>query len=283
MLDAITAAPAFVRNGRMDILAANQPRPCPLLAARSTARTARRTRRASSSSTLAPPTSSPTGSRSQTDAVAVLRAEAGRNPYDRGLSDLIGELSTRSENFRTRWATHNVRYHDTGPKRFHHPLVGELELTYEAMKLVADPGLTLFVYTAEPGSRSEQALNLLASWAATPWSRRRRIGAIARRGGCPTPIPSAGAVMSTRSSASIAVAPLPSCSATALDPVDPACERRDAVAVGGKGAGGRLTDARRRTGDDREAAGVLIGAHVVELSLSAGFDSSTANDDESSR
>jgi transcriptional regulator with XRE-family HTH domain len=102
------------------------------------------------------------------DVVAVLRAEAGRDPYDRDLSDLIGELSTRSELFRTLWAAHNVRRHDTGLKRFHHPAVGELSLTFEAMELVADPGLTMFVYTADPGSKSEQALNLLASWTATP-------------------------------------------------------------------------------------------------------------------
>ncbi len=76
--------------------------------------------------------------------------------------------STRSELFRTLWAAHNVRTHDTGTKRVQHPLVGELDLSFEAMELVADPGLTMFVYTAEPGSRSEQALNLLASWSATP-------------------------------------------------------------------------------------------------------------------
>jgi hypothetical protein len=102
------------------------------------------------------------------DVVAILRAEAGRDPYDRELSDLIGELSTRSEPFRTLWAAHNVRTHDTGIKRFHHPVVGELTVGFEAMELVADPGLTMFVYTAEPGSKSEQSLNLLASWTATP-------------------------------------------------------------------------------------------------------------------
>jgi hypothetical protein len=102
-----------------------------------------------------------------TDAVAILRSEAGRDPYDRGLSDLVGELSTRSETFRTRWAAHNVRFHDTGSKRFRHPVVGELSLTFETMELSADPGLKLFVYTAEVGSKSEEALNLLASWAAT--------------------------------------------------------------------------------------------------------------------
>jgi hypothetical protein len=102
------------------------------------------------------------------DVVAVLRAEAGRNPYDRELSDLVGELSTRSEHFRTLWAAHNVRTHDSGVKKMFHPLVGQLELGYEAMELVADPGLTMWIYSAEPASRSQEALNLLASWAATP-------------------------------------------------------------------------------------------------------------------
>src|SRR4029453_11198557 len=97
----------------------------------------------------------------------MLRAEAGRDPYDRGLSDLVGELSTRSEDFRVRWAAHDVRFHDTGVKKFHHQVVGDLTLTYESMELAADPGLTLFAYTAEAGSKSEEALNLLASWAAT--------------------------------------------------------------------------------------------------------------------
>src|SRR6266849_6709589 len=101
------------------------------------------------------------------DAVAVLRSEAGRNPYDRDLSDLIGELSTQSEAFRTRWAAHNVRYHDTGVKRVHHPVVGHLELTFETLQLSADEGLLMFVYSAEVGSKSEEALNLLASWSAT--------------------------------------------------------------------------------------------------------------------
>jgi len=102
------------------------------------------------------------------DVVAILRTQAGRDPYDRDLSNLVGELSTRSELFRTLWAAHNVRTHDTGTKHMHHPLVGELDLSFEAMELVADPGLTMFVHTAEPASKAEQALNLLASWAATP-------------------------------------------------------------------------------------------------------------------
>jgi transcriptional regulator with XRE-family HTH domain len=102
------------------------------------------------------------------DLVAALRSMAGRNPYDRALSDLVGELSTRSDAFRTWWAAHNVRYHQTGTKRLHHPVVGELELSYEVMEPAADPGLRLAIFTAEPGSRSEEALGLLASWAATP-------------------------------------------------------------------------------------------------------------------
>lgn len=100
------------------------------------------------------------------DCVAFLRAEAGRDPYDKDLSDLIGELSTRSEDFRRRWAAHDVRYHRTGRKRLHHPLVGDLELDYEAFELPADPGQRINVYTAPPGSASEQALGLLASWSA---------------------------------------------------------------------------------------------------------------------
>src|SRR5215217_4240073 len=76
------------------------------------------------------------------DIVAILHAEAGRNPYDRGLTDLVGELSTRSEEFRSRWAAHNVRFHRTGAKRLHHPLLGDLDLTYEAMELTADAGHT---------------------------------------------------------------------------------------------------------------------------------------------
>jgi len=106
--------------------------------------------------------------RTAKDLVAHLRSEAGRNPYDRDLSNLIGELSTRSQEFRTWWAAHNVRYHQTGVKRLHHPVVGELELSYEVMELSADSGLTISTYTAEPGSRSQQALDLLASWTATP-------------------------------------------------------------------------------------------------------------------
>ena len=100
------------------------------------------------------------------DTVALLRAEAGRSPYDRALSGLIGELSTRSEAFRQLWAAHNVRFHRTGAKRFHHRVVGDLDLAFEAMDLTTD-GLRITAYSAEPGSPSHDGLNLLASWAAT--------------------------------------------------------------------------------------------------------------------
>jgi hypothetical protein len=110
----------------------------------------------------------PDWERLASDLVAALRSQAGRNPYDRDLQDLIGELSTRSEEFRVRWAAHDVRFHRAGTKRLHHPVVGELELSYETLTLDADDGLRLALYTAEPGSASQQALDLLASWTATP-------------------------------------------------------------------------------------------------------------------
>jgi transcriptional regulator with XRE-family HTH domain len=98
--------------------------------------------------------------------VAIMRAEAGRDPHDKGLQDLVGELSTRSEVFRSLWAAHNVRTHGTGTKRFRHPLVGELTLAYEELAITAEPGQVLLIYTAEPGSPSAERLQLLASWTA---------------------------------------------------------------------------------------------------------------------
>lgn len=108
--------------------------------------------------------------RAAKDLVAHLRSEAGHDPYNRGLSDLVGELSTRSEAFRTWWAAHNVRYHQTGTKRLHHPVIGDVQLNFEVLTVAADDSLTLAIYTAEPGSRSDKALQLLSSWAATPAS-----------------------------------------------------------------------------------------------------------------
>ena len=166
MLDAMTVAPAFVRNGRMDVLAAN-----PLGHALYAEMYAgpRRPVNSARFAFLDPRATTffIDWARVADDAVAVLRGEAGRNPYDRDLSDLIGELSTQSQEFASRWAKHNVRYHDTGVKRIHHPIVGDLSLTYEALTLAADPGLTMFAYTTEPGSKSEEGLSLLASWTAS--------------------------------------------------------------------------------------------------------------------
>jgi transcriptional regulator with XRE-family HTH domain len=165
-LDAITGAAAFVSNERLDILAANQlgralyselyaapARPV------NTARFVFLDQRAEASYG--------DWDRIATETVAILRSAAGRDPYNRDLSDLVGELATQSEAFRTRWATHNVRFHNTGVKQFHHPVVGDLTLTFNRLDLVADHGLTMFTYSAEPGSRSEEALKLLGSWAAT--------------------------------------------------------------------------------------------------------------------
>ncbi|NIK61056.1 helix-turn-helix transcriptional regulator [Kribbella shirazensis] len=98
--------------------------------------------------------------------VAIMRAEAGRDPHDRGLQDLVGELSTQSETFRRLWGSHDVRTHGTGTKRFHHPEVGDLTLAYEELAITAEPGLVLIVYTAEPRSPSAEKLRLLASLAA---------------------------------------------------------------------------------------------------------------------
>jgi transcriptional regulator with XRE-family HTH domain len=102
------------------------------------------------------------------DTVATMRTYAGQNPHDKQLTDLIGELVTRSDAFRTRWSAHNVRHHRTGVKRLHHPVVGDLELQYEAMDLPADPEWFLFAYTATPGSPTDERLRLLGSLALTP-------------------------------------------------------------------------------------------------------------------
>ena len=96
--------------------------------------------------------------------VAILHTEAGRDPHDKQLHDLVGELSTRSEEFRHRWSSHNVRYHGAGTKTFRHREVGDLELAYESMDMISDPGLTLTLYAAEPASATAHALDLLASW-----------------------------------------------------------------------------------------------------------------------
>jgi transcriptional regulator with XRE-family HTH domain len=166
MLDAMTAAAAFVRNGRLDILAINplgRAFYTPLYdAAAQPVNLARYCFLDPSAEDFYPDWENAADT-----TVAILRTEAGRDPYNRALTDLVGELATRSDAFRTRWAAHDVRLHHTGAKRFHHPVVGDLTVGFNATELPADPGLTLTVYTAEPGSESADKLALLASWAAT--------------------------------------------------------------------------------------------------------------------
>jgi transcriptional regulator with XRE-family HTH domain len=165
-LDAITGAAAFVGNQRLDRLAANH------------------LGRALFSEIYAAPTRpvnsarfvflDPRAERFYYDwdrvadwCVATLRSAAGRDPHDHDLLDLVGELSTHSDAFRTRWAAHDVRFHKVGVTHFHHPVVGELTVNLNRFDLPTDDGQTLFTYTAEPGSRSEEALRLLGSWTAT--------------------------------------------------------------------------------------------------------------------
>lgn len=174
ILDSMAATPAFVLNGRLDILAAN-----PLGYALYSPMYADPVRPANHARFIFLDRRSTEfwrdWDKAANDTVSLLRAEAGRDPYDRALSDLIGELSTRSEEFRVRWAAHNVRIHTTGVKLIHHPLVGDLELPFESLPLAADPGQNLLVYTAERDSPSHDALNLLASWTtdAAPGEERR--------------------------------------------------------------------------------------------------------------
>jgi transcriptional regulator with XRE-family HTH domain len=165
-LDAVTDGPAFVRNGRMDLLAANRLARafyCDVYATGQRPPNLARFHFLDAASHRF----YPDWDLAADICVAILRTEAGRDPHDKELHDLVGELSTRSDAFRTRWGAHNVRHHGTGVKQFHHPVVGDLTLAYEGLEMVAEPGLVLTIYTAEPGSPSEEGLRLLASWAAT--------------------------------------------------------------------------------------------------------------------
>jgi len=166
ILDAMTDAPAWVRNARHDMLAANRLARAlyaPVLAdPRRPANNARFVY-------LDPMAREffPDWERAADDIAAMLRSEAGSNPHDKQLIELVGELSTRSEEFRSRWAAHNVRFHRTGRKCIHHPVVGTLDLNFEAMEFPAHPGLTLLAYTAAAGTPTADSLKMLASWAAT--------------------------------------------------------------------------------------------------------------------
>lgn len=167
VLRSMTDSPAFIRNGRLDIVAVNDlgralyaplyadGTPQPVNIARF--------------QFLHPGGRDffPDWDESLNTTVSLLRTEAGRAPYDSDLTGLIGELVTRSEEFRTAWGKHNVRLHLTGRKSFRHPAIGDLTLDFDAMELPAQPGLTLTAYTAAPGTPDHDALRLLASWAAT--------------------------------------------------------------------------------------------------------------------
>lgn len=164
MIEAMTGAAAFVVNSRQDILAANhlgREFYAPMFESPAPANMARFTYldpRAKDFFT--------DWNRAAQECVAALRTQVGHDPFNRDLSDLVGELSTRCEEFAAFWATHDVRLHRTAEKNFHHPLVGELTLRYERLSVTADHGLEIFAYMAEPGSRSAEAFNFLASYAA---------------------------------------------------------------------------------------------------------------------
>ncbi|MEJ3653208.1 helix-turn-helix transcriptional regulator [Actinomycetes bacterium KLBMP 9759] len=167
VLDAMTDAPAWVGNGRLDVIAMNQLARAlyrPVLA------DPRRPTNITRFVYLHPEAAQEffvDYERIVDDAAAMLRLEAGRNPHDKALIELVGELSTRSERFRRRWASQDVKFHPSGRKRLRHPVVGPLDLDAESMELSSAPGLRLYVYTAAAGTPTADALTLLASWAAS--------------------------------------------------------------------------------------------------------------------
>jgi transcriptional regulator with XRE-family HTH domain len=170
LLDLMTEVPAIVNSARLDLVASNslgQALFAPVYA--SPGRPANQPVNHARFTFLDPRARDfwTNWERAADDSVAQLRTEAGRDPYDQALTSLVGELSTRSEAFRTRWAAHNVRLHRTGRKQFHHPVVGDMHLNFEAMELPADPGMSLLAFSADAGSPDDDALRLLASWAAT--------------------------------------------------------------------------------------------------------------------
>jgi hypothetical protein len=161
LVDAMPAVPAVVLNGRLDVLVLNAlgralfspwyDTDQPVNNARLVFLDPRATSVFRDWETVA------------NDTVALLRAEAGRDPYDRQLSDLVGELSTRSAEFRVRWAAHDVRIHSTGVKKLHHPIVGDLDLPFESLPI-------------EPGSASHDALVVLRRSARSRTDRLTLLG-----------------------------------------------------------------------------------------------------------
>lgn len=166
MIDAMTALPTIVQNERLDLVASNQ-----LGKAFYSEMYIQPQRPANFGRFIFLDHRSRDFYRNWDDTarqtVALLRSAAGRAPYDRDLSDLIGELATRSDDFRTLWAAHDVRLHHSSSKQVHHPVVGDLDLAFERLDIATDRGLSVIAYTAEPGSTSHDSLQLLAHWAAT--------------------------------------------------------------------------------------------------------------------
>ena len=163
VLDAFVGVPALVRSGTLDLIAANSLARALYNGSTPTRHSAERPR-----FTFLDPRARqfwPDWDDVADDITAHLRAAA--DPLDRALTELVGELSTRSDNFRELWARHDVRAHGRGVKRFRHPVVGALTLRYDHFQLAAEPGLTMITYTAEPGTASHDNLSLLASWAAS--------------------------------------------------------------------------------------------------------------------
>jgi hypothetical protein len=159
--------PAIVGNNRSDLLARQPPGPCAVR---------RRLHRPHQRSHLArfafldaaAHRLYPDWDATADMTVANLRTAGGLDPHDKDLHDLVGELSTRSGELRRRWGSHDVRTHAGGTKHYHHHhVVGDLALAYESMDLRGEPGLSMTIFTAEPGSPTAHALALLASWAAT--------------------------------------------------------------------------------------------------------------------
>ena len=167
VLDAMTDAPAWVRNGRHDIVAMNQLARALYSPVLADPRRPANTTRFVYLDAEAAEQFFVDYDRIANDAAAMLRLEAGRDPHDKALIELVGELSTRSELFRRRWASHDVQFHRSGRKRLRHPIVGQLDLDFESMELSSAPGLQLNVYTAAAGTPTADALKLLASWAAS--------------------------------------------------------------------------------------------------------------------
>lgn len=183
-VQAITGAPAFIRNGALDILTVNdlgRAYYAPMFAAGEDAPNIAKF-------IVFDPAAReffPSWQHAVDGTVAILRYEAGRNPFDPRITEVIGELSTRSELFRDRWANAVVHRHAGGLKVIRHPVVGDLSLHLTGTEVMSDPGLSLMIYAAEPGTEADEKLRLLASWAAT----RNPQGADALTAPGETPIP----------------------------------------------------------------------------------------------